>query len=91
MLEGALSGDTAVGFYKVGVWKGLCWRESIRRIQQQEAIELGGYKNRGLERSVLEGELPEDTAAGSYRSRRIKVGVWKGLCWRGRCGRSRGV
>ena len=46
-------------------------RESIRGIQQQEAIEVGSYRIRGLERDVLERELPGDTAAGGYRSSRV--------------------
>ena len=51
--------------------------------QQQEAIEVGGYRSRGLEWAVLERELPGDAAAGGYRSREaIEEGVWKGMCWR---------
>ena len=30
---------------------------NFRGIQQQEAIEVRGYRSRGLERAVLEGEL----------------------------------
>ena len=67
---------------EVAVWKGLSWRKSLREIQQQGAIEAGGYKSMGLERAMLERELSGDTAAGSYRSRgAIEVGVWKEPCW----------
>ena len=51
------------GATEVGVWKGLCWRVSFRRIEQQGAIEVEGYRSRGLERIVLEGELLGDIAA----------------------------
>ena len=40
-----------------GVWKSLCWMESFRGEQQQEAIEVGGYRSRCLEKHVLGGEL----------------------------------
>ena len=34
----------------------------------EEPIEVGGYRSRGLEKAVLEGELLVDTAKGGYRS-----------------------
>ena len=55
----------------MGVWKELCWRESFRGIQQQEAIEVRSYRSRVLERLVLDGELSGDTAARGYRSRKL--------------------
>ena len=59
-------------FYLLRVQKGLCWRKSFREIQQQGAIEVGGYRSRGLERAVLEIELPGDTAAGGHNVRGYK-------------------
>ena len=40
----------------------------FRGIPQQDAIEVGGYRSRGLERAVLERAFE---GAGCYRSRRI--------------------
>ena len=46
-----------------GIWKGLCWREGFRWIQQHDNIEVRGYRRQGLERHVLEREPSGDTAA----------------------------
>ena len=54
--------DKAAGSYRsrraieVWVWKGPCWRGSFQEILQLVAIEVGGDRNRGLERAVLERE-----------------------------------
>ena len=69
VLERGLSGDTEAT--EVGFWKGLCWRESFRGIQQQAAIEVGGHTSEGLERAVLEREPSGHTASGGYRSRSL--------------------
>ena len=42
-------------------------------MQQQEAVEEGGYRSRSLGKALLarEMELSGDTAAGGYRSGRV--------------------
>ena len=40
---------------------------ALREIQQQEAIEVGGYRSTGLEKPLLERELSEDTEGCSQR------------------------
>ena len=42
---------------EVGVWEGLCWRQTFRGMQQQGSKEVGAYTSRGLERVMLEGEF----------------------------------
>ena len=52
---------------EVGVWTRLCWRERKRDLSVD--IPSGGYRNRGLEKAVLEREHSDDVAAGGSRSR----------------------
>ena len=47
-------------------------------IQEQRAIEVGGYRSTVLERTVLEGKLSGDIAAWSYRSRALEKTVVEG-------------
>ena len=56
--------------------------ESFQGIQQQEAIEVGSYRSRDLERPELERELRgiqqlEANGVGGYRSRSLEKAVPK--------------
>ena len=44
-------------------------RELSTKIAAGGAIEVGGYRSRGMENALLERELSEKISAGSYRSK----------------------
>ena len=44
----------------------MCWSDS-RGIQKQEAIEVGDYRSRGMEKAVLERELSGEAEGCSQR------------------------
>ena len=68
---------------EAGVWKGL-WRErAFGGIQQQGAVEVGGYRSMGLETAVLDGELSCYTAAGSHRSGGLERAMLEGRAFVG--------